>query len=61
MSALVFATRVIDRADFRVRQGEHVGRPGTVYVEVLGRPDAISGVRIGGHAVTVASGRIEVP
>jgi len=59
MSALAFATGVIDRAAFTVSQGRHVGRPGTIYVEVLGRPDAISGVRIGGHAVTVANGRIE--
>lgn len=61
MSALAFATGIVDRSAFSVRQGGHVGRPGTVYAEVLGRPDAISGVRIGGHAVTVASGRIEFP
>jgi len=61
MSGLAFATGVIDRAGFTVSQGRHVGRPGTVSIEVLGRPDAISGVRVGGHAVTVASGRIDFP
>jgi len=61
MSALAFATGVIDRAVFQVRQGDHVGRPGTAHVEVLGRPDAISGVRVGGDAVAVASGRIFLP
>jgi trans-2,3-dihydro-3-hydroxyanthranilate isomerase len=60
MSALAFATGVIDRPGFTVSQGRHVDRPGTVYVEVLGRPDAISGVRIGGHAVAVARGRLEL-
>ncbi len=59
MSALAFASGLIDRAGFTVSQGRHVGRPGTVYVDVLGAPDRISGVRIGGHAVTVACGRIE--
>ncbi len=60
MSALAFASGLIDRTDFTVSQGRHVGRPGIVYVDVLGEPDRISGVRIGGHAVTVARGRIDL-
>jgi trans-2,3-dihydro-3-hydroxyanthranilate isomerase len=60
MSALAFAAGLIDEPVFTVSQGRHVGRPGTVFVEVLGRPDAIAGVRIGGHAVTVATGRLDL-
>ncbi len=60
MSALAFSSGLIDRAGFTIIQGRHVGRFGTVYVDVLGDLDRISGVRVGGHAVTVASGRIDL-
>jgi trans-2,3-dihydro-3-hydroxyanthranilate isomerase len=60
MSALAFASGLIAERSFTVSQGRHVGRPGTVYVEVLGSPEAIAGVRIGGFAVTVARGQMEL-
>jgi len=60
MSALAFAAELIAEPVFTVAQGRHVGRPGTVFVEVLGAPGAIAGVRVGGHAVTVATGHLDL-
>jgi len=42
-------------------QGHGMGRPGRAEVEVLGPPDAIEGIRVGGAAVTVLRGRLHVP
>jgi trans-2,3-dihydro-3-hydroxyanthranilate isomerase len=58
MSALAFAAGLIAEPAFTVSQGRHVRRPGTVYVGVLGSPAAITGVRVGGYAVTTARGRL---
>jgi trans-2,3-dihydro-3-hydroxyanthranilate isomerase len=43
-----------------VRQGEHVGRPSTMHVEVGGNPGSPSGVRVGGTAVPVLEATIEL-
>lgn len=60
MSALAVAAGLIAGPAFTVAQGRHVGRPGTVFVEVLGADGAIAGVRVGGHAVTVAAGHLDL-
>ncbi len=39
-------------------QGHEVGRPGRVYAEIIKGINGISGVRIGGHAVTVMEGEM---
>lgn len=60
MAAYAWSCGTIDRSTFRVGQGLHVGRLGTVYIEVLGTPQAITGVRVGGHAITVARGELDL-
>ncbi|MHB8577332.1 MAG: PhzF family phenazine biosynthesis protein, partial [Dehalococcoidia bacterium] len=47
-------------SSFMVEQGHVMGRPGTVYIEIDGPPDAISAVRVGGQAVTVISGMMRI-
>lgn len=61
MAAYARRHRLIEDARYTISQGSHVGRPGTVYVEAGGGPCARSPVRIGGHAVTIARGRLQVP
>lgn len=60
MSAYAWSRGAIDRPGFRVGQGMHVGRLGTVWIDVLGPPQAIAGVRVGGNAVTVANATVIV-
>ncbi len=43
-----------------VEQGEEIGRPGTVEVEVEGEGDAIRCVRAGGRAVLALRGKLEI-
>ncbi len=42
----------------RAEQGDAVGKPGRVELEVTGRPGAIAQARIGGVAVTVIEGKL---
>ncbi|MDR3561304.1 MAG: PhzF family phenazine biosynthesis protein [Negativicutes bacterium] len=44
---------------FTSEQGLEVGRPGRVYVEVEGKPRAVTKVRVSGTAVTVLTGEIQ--
>jgi PhzF family phenazine biosynthesis protein len=44
---------------FTSEQGLELGRPGRVYVEVEGKPGAVTKVRISGTAVTVLTGEIK--
>ncbi|HKJ24550.1 MAG TPA: PhzF family phenazine biosynthesis protein [Myxococcota bacterium] len=55
MAALLFRHGRIG-ARVVAEQGHALGRPGRAFVEVLGRRDAIEGVRVGGAAVTVLRG-----
>ena len=49
------------RAAFRGEQGDTVGRPGRLRVEVEGAGGAAPRVRVGGTAVTVLSGSLRLP
>lgn len=44
----------------RAEQGDAMGKPGRVELEVKGRPGALERVRIGGAAVTVIEGELRV-
>ena len=51
----------VRQPEFTVTQGEHVGRPGEAKVRVLGNPpDDISGVEVGGYAVTVMKATLTI-
>lgn len=55
------ALRVFDGAEpgaVTVRQGDEVGRPSTIEVEVIGTPGAPERVRVGGRAMLVAEGEL---
>ena len=58
MAAFVFANRLISHPTFLVSQGTHIGRPSEITVHILGTPEAIEGIRIGGSAVTTLRGTI---
>ena len=59
MAAFSLHYGFVMRTEFTVTQGEHVGRPGEATVRVLGNPpDDISGVQVGGCAVTVMRGTL---
>ena len=61
MAAYARRHELIGRAAYTVGQGSHVGRPGTIYVEAAGGSRARTAVRIGGYAITIARGRLELP
>ena len=46
--------------EFIAEQGHWMGRPGTAIVEVLGPPDAISGVKVGGTARILMRGTLDI-
>lgn len=50
-----------DVAAFTTEQGDTLGRPGRLSVQVRLRDGRASGVRVGGRAVTVLSGSIRLP
>lgn len=45
-------------ATFRAEQGDLIGRPGRLTVEVQGAGDVVTRVRVGGRAVTLLSGTL---
>lgn len=53
--------RLVRESTYRVTQGTHVGRPGTLYVQAGGDQHATTAVRVGGNAVTIARGRLQLP
>ncbi len=57
MAAYLFANGWIERR-FTAEQGHDLGRPGRAEVEILGAPDDISGVKVGGAGVLVMQGEI---
>jgi trans-2,3-dihydro-3-hydroxyanthranilate isomerase len=56
MAAYLWHHGLIDTPTFVAHQGHWMGRPGRAEVEVVGPPDAIETVRVGGSAVTVMAG-----
>lgn len=60
MGAYVWRHGLIDSPDFTAQQGHWMDRPGAGSVEVIGERDAIEGVRVGGAAVTVLRGELDI-
>lgn len=61
MAAYCWRYGLIGEPGFVAEQGHGMGRPGTARVEVVGPPDNIAAVRVGGHAVTVLTGVLTLP
>ncbi|MEM7190294.1 MAG: PhzF family phenazine biosynthesis protein [Pseudomonadota bacterium] len=60
MAAYVWHHGLINAPAFSAEQGHWMGRPGVAQVEVLGPPDAISGVRVAGPGVVLMEGTLAV-
>lgn len=58
MAAYLWRYRLIAQPRFVAEQGHWMQRPGQAQVEVVGTPDAIETVRVGGGAVTVLRGEL---
>ncbi len=61
MAAYLWRHGLIDSSRFIAEQGNWMGRPGQVFVEVVGPPDEIESVKVGGYAAVVMSGELIVP
>jgi trans-2,3-dihydro-3-hydroxyanthranilate isomerase len=51
---------LISKPTFTAEQGHWLNRPGQASVEVVGPPDAIETVKVGGTAVTVMKGELTI-
>ena len=60
MAAYLWHYGLIDSPTFTAEQGHWMGRPGTATVEVVGARDAIETVKVGGGAVTVVRGELDL-
>ena len=60
MAAYLWHHHLIERPSFVAEQGNWLGRPGRAEVTVLGPPDAITGVRVGGSGVVLMSGTLHL-
>jgi trans-2,3-dihydro-3-hydroxyanthranilate isomerase len=61
MGAYLFHHRLVREHDFVAEQGHWMGRPGTVDVHLEGTPEDVRSVSVGGTAVVVARGILEIP
>jgi trans-2,3-dihydro-3-hydroxyanthranilate isomerase len=60
MGAYLVRYGIVQTPAFMVEQGQIIGRPGTVYIEIDGEGESISAVRVGGQAVTVITGMLTI-
>ena len=60
MAAYLWHHGHLTQPAFIAEQGHWLGRPGTVHVALVGTPDAVQAVRIGGTGVVVVSGTLTV-
>lgn len=60
MGAYLWSYGLIKTPTFTAEQGHWMGRPGQARVEVIGTHDAIEAVKVGGTAVPVIKGEIEI-
>ncbi len=58
MAAYLWKYRLIEKPRIIAEQGHWMGRPGSAFVEVVGDPDSIKMIRVGGQAVTIIAGKI---
>ena len=60
MGAYLWENGLIPSPSFVAEQGNWMGRPGQAYVEVLGPPGGIEGVRVSGSGVVLMSGELKL-
>jgi trans-2,3-dihydro-3-hydroxyanthranilate isomerase len=60
MAAYLWHYRLIQDPSFVAEQGHWMQRPGQAYVTVVGTPDEITTVQVGGQAITVMRGEMVI-
>ena len=60
MAAYLWHYRFLESSTFIAEQGHWMNRPGQAYVEVIGPPEDIETVKVGGAAVTVLRGELTI-
>ena len=60
MAAYLWHYNLLDNPKFTAEQGHWIGRPGQASVEVVGPPEQIETVKVGGKAVTIMTGKLTV-
>jgi trans-2,3-dihydro-3-hydroxyanthranilate isomerase len=60
MGAYLWRYGLITQSSFVAEQGHWMNRPGSATVEVIGPPESIDTVRVGGNAVTVLEGVLKL-
>ena len=60
MAAYLWHYGYLTKPTFTAEQGHWMSRPGLAYVEVVGQPDDIELVKVGGSAVTVLRGELTI-
>jgi trans-2,3-dihydro-3-hydroxyanthranilate isomerase len=60
MAAYLWRYGLVDSPTFIAEQGHWMGRPGQAQVEVVGPPDDIKTVKVGGTAVTLIRGELSL-
>ena len=58
MAAYLWHYGLIDQSVFIAEQGHWMKRPSTIFVEIVGPPDEIEFVKIGGNAIVVLQGEL---
>lgn len=58
MACYLWRKGLIDTPRFIAEQGYWIDRPGRAQVEVLGPPDAMRGVKVGGSGVVIMDGKV---
>lgn len=61
MAAYLWHYGLLESPAFIAEQGHWMNRPGQAFVEVVGTRDDIENVKVGGPAVTVLRGELELP
>lgn len=61
MAAYLWHHKLMPNPRFIAQQGHLMGRPGEAFVEVVGSPENIETVKVGGYAAMVMSGEIVIP
>lgn len=61
MAAYLWHHGLIDETRFVAEQGHLMRRPGEAFVEIVGAPDAIVTVKVGGYAVEIMRGELILP
>jgi len=61
MAAYLWHHGLMQKQSFVAEQGHLMGRPGQAQVSLVGRPEAIEGIRVGGQGHVLMRGSVDLP